>query len=72
MFAIRDNGSREYYRKAYGPNGGWYGSKLDAQTRLFDTKEAAERTIAAAGHHVSYPGGRDLYAVPVRLVLGFR
>lgn len=65
MFAIKDRGTSEYYQQTSGPTG-WYGDIGGA--RLYRGAYRAEQSIQRGGHHVTYPGGRDLIVIPVEVV----
>ena len=65
MFVIKDTDAGTYYRKSCGPEG-WYGPEI-GHARVYQSRAAAQRTIDAGGHHVTYPGNRALEIVPLAM-----
>lgn len=66
-WVIKDtNGIGEYYRQRASGNG-WYSYFID-DVRLFTSPHQAQKTIDAAGHHVTYPGNRNLVVQEVKIV----
>lgn len=65
-WVIKDTNSGEYYRQRSN-NNGWYSYFID-DVRLFTSPHQAQKTIDAAGHHVSYPGNRSLVVQEVKVV----
>lgn len=64
-WTIKDTNTGEYYRQRVGD--GWYSSDIN-HARLYSDKKQAQKTINAAGHHVTYPGNRALTVQEVQLV----
>ena len=64
-YVIKDSNTGEYYRQRLGSKG-WYSSNID-NARLYAEEKPAHKTIADNGHHVSYPGNRNLNVVQVKL-----
>lgn len=63
-YIIKDLDIDEYYRQRAG--NGWYSSDIN-NSRLFTTEEKAQETIDSAGHHVTYPGDRNLKVIEVKI-----
>jgi hypothetical protein len=63
---IGDLNTGEYYRQRCGPNG-WYSKDIE-DSRLYINQTQPIKTISDNGHHVSYPGNRQLVIVQVSIV----
>jgi len=65
-WVIKDLRTDEYYRQRAGKSG-WYSVDIN-DSRLYSSLDQAQKTIDQGGHHVTYPGARDLVVLEVKIV----
>ena len=64
-YVIKDTASGCYFSGRFSDMG-WYNRDI-GRARMFVQHRKAQASVNAGGHHVAYPGGRNLVVVKVHI-----
>lgn len=65
-YVIKDMNTGEYYRNSVGSTG-WYSDDINF-SRIYSSEKQTNGTIDKSGHHVIYPGNRNLKVIEIKIV----